>query len=70
MHPHLDERAPKGDGAPAIEVTQEMIEAALDVLWEHRSTVTIDPSLQESLVEELLARALVASPSTASAARR
>ena len=61
--------APDRNADKNPEITPEMIEAALDVLWEYRATVTIDPSLQESLVQELLARALGASPSTASAAR-
>jgi hypothetical protein len=50
-------------------ITPEMVDAAMDVLWEHRATVTIDPFLQERLVEELLIRALAASPSAASATR-
>ena len=53
-----------GDKSPSaeIEITPEMIEAARDVLWEHRATVNIDPFLEERLVRELLARALSVAP--------
>lgn len=68
--------APKGRKVnipPTAEITPEMVAAALDVLWEHRGTLDYDQFSSdqwETLVQELLGRALSVVPSTPNSAHR
>lgn len=61
----------EAENIPAIKITPAMIEAGLDVLWEHRALINLEslgPDFQETLVRELLSRALAVAPLAPSAA--
>ena len=59
----LDDAAPRGDGAPEpeIEITPEMIEAGIKVVWGFEPFFSLSPSSERILVLEILKAAFAAS---------